>query len=257
MRSTIRTMCAKREALTRDIAQCITDLSNVCPLVLVTSIRSKIRELNHCLYESLSNTKRNKLASLTGVTLTSHHHNHIDVSRSVVTIPQDLSLSDVEKSVLSKGLNFIPISKKSDQFQVNKDAESFLRRVRIQAFFANCPTNNLANKDVFQALNPVSPIGFCLMDNSLPLICLLTNVAVIFVTSTLIGSLITLISLKKNGLLSTHFVIVAMLLLNRSIRAVLLLCGALISTKWRLFDSYPTLTFIPGLTRISHLPTKS
>ena len=154
MRSTIRTMCAKRQALTLDITQCITDLSNVCPLVLVTSIRSKIRELNHCLYESLSNTKRNKLASLTGVTPTSHNHNHIDVSRSVVTIPQDLPLSDVEKSVLSKGLNFIPISKKSDQFQVNKDAESFLRRVRLQAFFANVPNNTLAEKDVFQALNP-------------------------------------------------------------------------------------------------------
>ena len=51
-------------------------------------------------------------------------------------------------------MNFIPISKKSDQFQVQKDSESFLRRVRIKAFFANQPADSFADKDIFQALNP-------------------------------------------------------------------------------------------------------
>ena len=46
-------------------------------------------------------------------------------NHSVVTIPEDLPLSDSEVSVLSKGLNFVPVAKKSDEFQVKKDAESY------------------------------------------------------------------------------------------------------------------------------------
>ena len=37
---------------------------------------------------------------------------------TVVTIPENLPLSDAEKSVLSKGLNFVPLSKKLDEFSV-------------------------------------------------------------------------------------------------------------------------------------------
>ena len=40
-----------------------------------------------------------------------------------------------KKSILSKGLNFVPISKKTDQFSVKRDVEKFLRRVRLKAFF--------------------------------------------------------------------------------------------------------------------------
>ena len=47
-----------------------------------------------------------------------------------------LPLSDSEKLVLSKGLNFVPISKKTDEFLVKQDVEKFLRRVQLKAFFA-------------------------------------------------------------------------------------------------------------------------
>ena len=45
-----------------------------------------------------------------------------------------LPLSDSEKLVLSKGLNFVPISKKTDEFLVKQDVEKFLRRVQLKAF---------------------------------------------------------------------------------------------------------------------------
>ena len=53
---------------------------------------------------------------------------------TVVTIPENLPDSDAEKSVLSKGLNFVPISKKLDEFSVKQDVEKFLRRVQLKAF---------------------------------------------------------------------------------------------------------------------------
>ena len=48
---------------------------------------------------------------------------------------QKLLLSDSEKSVLSKCLNFVPISQKTDEFSVKQDVEKFLRRVQLKAFF--------------------------------------------------------------------------------------------------------------------------
>ena len=53
----------------------------------------------------------------------------------MVTIPENLPLSDAEKFVLSKGLNFVPMFKKLDEFSVKQDVEKFLRRVQPKAFF--------------------------------------------------------------------------------------------------------------------------
>ena len=52
-----------------------------------------------------------------------------------LSIPENLPLSDAEKSVLSKGLNFVPISKKFDEFSVKQDVEKFPRRVQLKASF--------------------------------------------------------------------------------------------------------------------------
>ena len=54
---------------------------------------------------------------------------------TVVTIPEKFTLSDPEKSVLSKGLNFVPISRNTDEFSVKQDIENFLRHVQLKAFF--------------------------------------------------------------------------------------------------------------------------
>ena len=65
--------------------------------------------------------------------------------KTVVTILENLLLSDSEKSVLSKGLNFVPISKKTDEFSVKQDVEKFLRRVQLKAFFHDKEDSNVSN----------------------------------------------------------------------------------------------------------------
>ena len=54
MRITIRTMCLKRDDLDKQILQCRSELSKICPVVLVNSIRAKIQELNATLFNHLN-----------------------------------------------------------------------------------------------------------------------------------------------------------------------------------------------------------
>ena len=71
----------------------------------------------------------------------------------MVTIPENLPLSDSEKSVLSKGFNFVPISKKLDEFSVKQDVEKFLRGVQPKAFFHDKEDgSNTSDKDTFKTL---------------------------------------------------------------------------------------------------------
>ena len=58
-----------------------------------------------------------------------------------------------EKSVFSRGLKFVPISKKADEFSVKQDLEKFLRRVQLKAFFHDKEDDsNTSNKDTFETL---------------------------------------------------------------------------------------------------------
>ena len=59
----------------------------------------------------------------------------------------------VRKSVFSRGLKFVPISKKADEFSVKQDLEKFLRRVQLIAFFHDKEDDsNTSNKDTFETL---------------------------------------------------------------------------------------------------------
>ena len=61
-----------------------------------------------------------------------------------------------EKSVLSRGLKFVPISKKADEFSVKQDLEKFLRCVELKAFFHDkendSNTSNTSPLDTFETL---------------------------------------------------------------------------------------------------------
>ena len=60
---------------------------------------------------------------------------------------------DSEKSVLSKGLNFVPITKRTNEFSIKHDVEKFLRRVQLKAFFHNKEDDSdTSNKDIFETL---------------------------------------------------------------------------------------------------------
>ena len=119
VRSTIRATCSKRN----ELIECRSQLSNICPSVLLRSIHAKIQALNSKLFHHLEQTKKHKLENLTNPrknrTAPLVNQNH----HTAVTIPENLPLSNAEKSVLSKGLNFVPISKTSDEFTTRQDVE--------------------------------------------------------------------------------------------------------------------------------------
>ena len=105
-------------------------------------IRRQIHELNSRIYESLKSTKERKFVQLCGkrqnqLAEINTHDDHDYQSKLVVKIPDDLPLSEAEKSELSKGLSFVPVKKSTDEYQVKADCEKFYRRLRLRAHFHN------------------------------------------------------------------------------------------------------------------------
>ena len=86
-------------------------LKSVQLTYLVQPIRTKIQEVNSKLFNHLHQIKAQKFEQLTAPPIT--YDSSLESLNTVVTIPETLSLSDAEKSVLSKGLNFFPLSKKT------------------------------------------------------------------------------------------------------------------------------------------------
>ena len=115
-------------------------------------IIAKIQELNATLFNHLHQIKTPKLEQLIGPKTSSHAA--FDSQNTVVTIPENLPLTDSEKSVLSRGLNFVPIAKSNDEFSVKQDVEKFLRRIQLKAFFHDKEDNsNASDKDIFETLH--------------------------------------------------------------------------------------------------------
>ena len=94
----------------------------------IQPLNNRGQEVNSKLFNHLHQIKAQKFEQLTGPPITCD--SSLENLNTVVTIPENLSLSDAEKSVLSKGLNFVPISKKLE-FSVKQDVEKFLRRVQL------------------------------------------------------------------------------------------------------------------------------
>ena len=148
MRITIRAMCPKRDDLDKQILHYRSELSKACPAILVQSIRANIQEVNSKLFNHLHQIKDQKLQQLIGPQITCDLS--LESRNTVVTIPENLPLSYSEKFVLSNSLNFVPISKKLDEFSVQQDVEKFLRLVQLKAFFHDKEDDsNTADKDTF------------------------------------------------------------------------------------------------------------
>ena len=121
-------------------------------VILINSIRAKIQELNATLFNHLNQIKTLTLEHLIGPKISSHAT--FDSQNTVVTIPENLPLTDSENSVLSKGLNFVPIAKRTDEFSVKQEVEKFLRRIQLKAFFHDKEDNsNASDKDIFETLH--------------------------------------------------------------------------------------------------------
>ena len=59
-------MCQKRDDLNNQILQCRSELSKICPAILVQPIRIKIQEVNSKPFNHLHQIKAQKLEQLTG-----------------------------------------------------------------------------------------------------------------------------------------------------------------------------------------------
>ena len=111
------------------------------------------RPFNSKLFNHLHQIKAQKLQQLIGPQITNDSSLDHESLNTVVTIPENLPLSNSEKSVLSKGLNFVPISKKVDEFSVKQDVEKFLRHVQLKAIFHDKEDDsNTSDKDTFETL---------------------------------------------------------------------------------------------------------
>ena len=166
MRITIRAMCQKRDDLDQRIIEYRSQLYQNYPAVLVQSIRDKTQQVNSKLFQFLHQIKTQKFTNL--VYPSSNLELPKDNQLAVVTIPNNLPLSEPEKSVLSKGLNFVPIAKRTDEFSVKQDLEEFLRRVQLKAFFHDKATlTALQIKTFFKNLTTANPNGLLPTANSL------------------------------------------------------------------------------------------
>jgi hypothetical protein len=134
MRSTLDKLQTQSAYVTTKIGQLCISLRQMCPDILLNDIRFKIHCLNAKLYGHCQYNKSRKLLQL----LPNHNFNkHASMdatNRTVVTIPSDISLDPAERSVLQKGLKFIP-AKSLCQIQMEQDLERFYRRLRLHAHF--------------------------------------------------------------------------------------------------------------------------
>ena len=149
MQATVCSMTTKRDLASHDIEKHCERLQRVCSEETFHLIRRQIHELNSRIYESLKCTKKRKCAELCGkrrhlpaeINSSNTQDDHDYQSKLVVTMLDDLPLVDAEKSVLSKGLAFVPVKKSTDEYQVKADCEKFYCRVRLRAHFHNGVAN--------------------------------------------------------------------------------------------------------------------
>lgn len=81
---------------------------------------------------------------------TSEHDNIVNLSNHC--------LSDDEKSVLSRGLNFCPASGGYNEFQFLQDLDNFARNMRLREFFYNMPTSSNSTAPLFSNKRWTPPI---------------------------------------------------------------------------------------------------
>ena len=106
----------------------------------VSALKKLVFELTKKLYDDLKLTKDKKLKDL----LPASNPTVNAETKTVVTIPEDLALTDEEKEVLAKGLNFVPAPKHLDKISTLQDLDEFYRRIKLHAFF-NDPNKAFIN----------------------------------------------------------------------------------------------------------------
>ena len=120
-----------------------------CAPKMANTVIQCIRTNNSKLYDFLMDTKKSKIDFLRSQIPSDPH---ITCQKTkVVTIPEDMELSDDTRSVLEKGLNYISLESQANHTQVYQDAEAFFRRLLLKAFFHD-NQNSRPPQDQFEKL---------------------------------------------------------------------------------------------------------
>ena len=151
MRKTILDMNSRTRYLTQNLIAQKSMLRASCAPEMANTVIQCIRTNNSKLYDFLMDTKKSELDFLRSQIPSDPH---ITCQKTkVVTIPEDMELSDDTRSVLGKGLNYIPLESQANHTQVYQDAEAFFRRLRLKAFFHD-NQNSRPPQDQFEKLQP-------------------------------------------------------------------------------------------------------
>ena len=122
MQATIQNLKVKLNNISSLKSQACSLLQEPCTKAQYHRVSILISEMNSQFYHEIKAVKDAKFATLLDKA-PSHHSTIINQAsvqhkRTVITIPDDLPLTDAENSVLSKGLTFVPVNSKTDEYQV-------------------------------------------------------------------------------------------------------------------------------------------
>lgn len=136
MRKTLKEIQRKGIQLSKEIENVSDLLYKNCDKIKMREIKFKIHCLNSKIFDNFEETKYRKFANLSPANLDECVNKEFDENdvKLVVTIPADLELSDIERSVLRKGLKFVP-TRSPNKVKMEEDLEEFYRRLRLHAHF--------------------------------------------------------------------------------------------------------------------------
>ena len=158
MQTTIHNLKVSQRDISVQLTHISSQLRDIASSADYQLIVQLVSEMNSRLYSNMKLLKDSKFHSLRNEFSSVRHststHEHLPDKKIVVTIPADLALTEAETSVLSKGLTFVPVNSKIDEYQVKADCEKYFRRLRLKAHFhghTDTLTDNTtpAEKDLF------------------------------------------------------------------------------------------------------------
>ncbi|XP_072043164.1 uncharacterized protein [Amphiura filiformis] len=116
--------------------------------------RHLIHMANSQLFQFISQIKTDRLKRLDSTGLVNQRKASAAHHKLVVTIPPNLALTEDERSVLSKGLNFVPLDYSPKEFDIRQDVDAFYRRLRLKYHFQDESPNDNSDPDPFENLQP-------------------------------------------------------------------------------------------------------
>lgn len=150
----------KQSRLSSTIISCKAQIQQLCPPHTAINILHIVHDHNKLVHNLANSIKEKKLEHLipsqtnpvlsdTSRDSRSAHLNTQSVAESkrVVCIPESLPLSDSERSVLEKGLKFIPVTKTVNQYESIRDCERFFRTLRWMAVLRSVPSRPISTND--------------------------------------------------------------------------------------------------------------